>query len=62
VALARFLDSRVGKTVSVLVEKDNRGHCEHYCPVQLTDASEAGTIVKAQISHVADGKLVGTIL
>ncbi|SCA56473.1 Threonylcarbamoyladenosine tRNA methylthiotransferase MtaB [Candidatus Terasakiella magnetica] len=58
-ALDEFMAERVGKTVSVLVEKNNAGHCEHYCPVQLTDDVDAGQIVAAKIVKIQDGSLIG---
>ncbi len=60
-ALDDFYETRVGKTVRVLVEKNNAGHCEHYCPVQLTSAVEPGQIVNAKILKVQDGSLIGEI-
>ncbi|WP_419798534.1 MAG: tRNA (N(6)-L-threonylcarbamoyladenosine(37)-C(2))-methylthiotransferase MtaB [Terasakiella sp.] len=61
-ALDDFMASRLNKTVSVLVEKNNAGHCEHYCPVQLTSAAEAGQIVSAKITGIQDGSLIGEII
>jgi threonylcarbamoyladenosine tRNA methylthiotransferase MtaB len=57
-----FMTSRVGQTVNVLVEKDNGGHCEHYCPVQLTSDVETGQIVSAKIIKIQDGRLIGELI
>ena len=61
-ALARCLASQVGKRVSVLVEKDGRGHSEHYLPINLggNDAL-AGSIVAAHIVGTADSRLTGRL-
>lgn len=61
-ALDDFLEQRVGCEVSVLVEKNNAGHCEHYCPVQLTSDVEAGQIVNAKITKIQDGRLIGEVV
>ena len=58
VALTRFLESRVGSTAQVLVEKDGFGRSEHYAPVALPSGA-AGEVVAARITGVADGQLVG---
>lgn len=62
-AMAAFLQGRVGKTASVLVEKDGLGHCEHYLPVRVPPdrtgkTAEPGEIVAVRIVAVADGELV----
>jgi len=60
--LDEFLESRLGKIVSVLVEKDNHGHCEHYCPVQLTSDVVAGEIVRARVEKIQDGSLIAKVV
>jgi threonylcarbamoyladenosine tRNA methylthiotransferase MtaB len=60
-ALDEFMETRVGKKVSVLVEKNNAGHCEHYCPVQLTSDVEAGQIVSAYVEKIQDGSLIARV-
>lgn len=62
VTLDEFLESRIGKTVSVLVEKDNTGHCEHYCSVQLTSDVVAGEIASAKVERVQDGILIAKVI
>jgi len=57
-----FMESRIGKTVSVLVEKNNHGHCEHYCPVQLTSDVIAGEIVSAKVEKIQDGSLIAKVI
>lgn len=61
-ALERCLASQIGKRVSVLMEKDGRGHSEHYLPIDLggNDAL-AGSIVAAHIVGTADSRLTGRL-
>lgn len=54
-----FLASRVGKTDHVLVERQGRGHTEHFAEVRFADAPAEGTLVKARIDTVQGGHLVG---
>ena len=56
-ALERFLASRVGTTAKVLIEKEGFGRSEHYAPVALDGA--VGEVVRAEITGVEDGRLVG---
>jgi threonylcarbamoyladenosine tRNA methylthiotransferase MtaB len=56
-ALADFLATRIGRTVSVLVERDGTGFCEHYLPVRLPGSPPEGTIVRARVTAGADGVL-----
>jgi threonylcarbamoyladenosine tRNA methylthiotransferase MtaB len=61
-ALARCLASQIGKHVSVLMEKDGRGHSEHYLPIDLGEADAlAGSIVAAHIVGTADSRLTGRL-
>ncbi len=57
-ALARFLDSRVGTTAQVLVEKPGFGHSEHFAPVALAGGT-VGDIVETRITGAADRRLTG---
>ncbi len=59
--LRRFLDSRVGATARVLVEKDRSGRCEHYAPVRLDDAAVPGEVVAVQILGRTGERLDGRI-
>jgi threonylcarbamoyladenosine tRNA methylthiotransferase MtaB len=59
-SLKRHLDSRAGSTAEVLVEKDGYGLCRHYLPVELNFPTETGSIVRTQITGVADGRLLGS--
>ena len=57
-ALAATLDSHIGREVSVLMEKDERGHSEHYLPVALSGAPP-GAIVTAKITGATPTYLTG---
>ena len=56
-AMAAFLRTRLGREVSVLVEGDQAGFCEHYLPVRLTAPAAEGTIVRARVIGVDGNKL-----
>ena len=57
-ATQRFLESRVGGTARVLVEKPGFGHCEHFAPVAV-DSDTPGEIVEVHLTGTADGRLLG---
>jgi threonylcarbamoyladenosine tRNA methylthiotransferase MtaB len=65
----RWLDTLVGTTQSVLIERtDGRGHAGNYAPARLAsgapgtgNASARGDVVAMRVSHVADGMLVGEL-
>jgi threonylcarbamoyladenosine tRNA methylthiotransferase MtaB len=59
-ALAAFLDSCVGTSARVLVEKEGFGRSEHYAPVEM-EAGAPGKIVSARIIGAADGRLRGRL-
>lgn len=61
-AEARTLASLVGRTASVLVEKDDLGRTEHFAEIRLGTVLPPGSLVQAAITGVVDGKLVGTPL
>lgn len=61
-AFAQCLAGQVGKRVNVLMEKDGRGHSEHYLPIDLGDTDAlAGSIVAAHIVGTADSRLTGRL-
>jgi threonylcarbamoyladenosine tRNA methylthiotransferase MtaB len=49
-ALARHLDGEVGACRSVLVETGEMGRTEHFTPVRLNAATEAGVIVDVLVT------------
>ena len=56
---ASFLDSLIGTTATVLVERDGRGHTEQFAPVALDQPLAAGTLATARITGVGEGVLEG---
>mgnify|MGYP006169027905 CR=1 FL=1 len=62
VRLSGLLKTRIGKTASVLIEKDNMGRCEQFLQVRLNQDIETGTIVNCQISGTDKSQLDATIV
>jgi len=62
VQLSGLLKTRIGKTASVLIEKDNMGRCEQFLQVRLNQDVETGTIVNCQISGTDKSQLDATIV
>jgi len=56
---AGWLQSMVGTTQRVLVEKGDRGHAENFAPVQMARGGEVGKIVEVSVTGVQDEMLVG---
>jgi threonylcarbamoyladenosine tRNA methylthiotransferase MtaB len=54
---ARFLDTQIGQTVSVLTEADARGHTEHFAPARLDRPAPPGRIVRARVVAATAGTL-----
>ncbi len=61
-AEARMLATLVGRSASVLVEKDDLGRTEHFAEIRLGVALPPGSLVRATITGVANGALTGTPL
>ena len=61
-AEARTLASLVGREVSVLVEKDDLGRTQHFAEIRLGTPQTPGSVLRATVTGVADGKLTGTPL
>jgi threonylcarbamoyladenosine tRNA methylthiotransferase MtaB len=61
VRLSGLLKTRIGKTASVLIEKDNMGRCEQFLQVRLNQDVETGTLVNCQISGTDKSQLDATI-
>ncbi len=55
--MRRVMDERLGRTISVLVEKDRAGRCEHYLPVRLSREVTPGTITRAIVTGHDKGRL-----
>ncbi len=64
-ALAGYLAGQVGNRARVLVERDNRGHSEHFAPVRLSAPAKPGSLVAARITgataHDLEGRLEGRL-
>jgi threonylcarbamoyladenosine tRNA methylthiotransferase MtaB len=58
-AMDSFLDSRLGQSACVLVEKDGQGFCGHYLPVRVAGAPTEGRVVTVRLTHREDAVLVG---
>jgi threonylcarbamoyladenosine tRNA methylthiotransferase MtaB len=58
-ALGRFLDGRIGRTESVLVEAGGAGRTAHYAPIRLEGAHERGAIVEARVTGREGDHLLG---
>lgn len=55
--MSDFLQIQMGKTLSVLVEKDSNGLTEHYVPASILGGAEAGEIVRGRVVGLTDGTL-----
>lgn len=62
VRLSKLLKTRIGKTASVLIEKDNMGRCEQFLQVRLDQDVETGSLVNCQISGSDKSQLDATVL
>ncbi len=63
-ALAATLNTQIGREVSVLMEKDGRGHSEHYLPINIPGdlpGALPGAIVSAKVSGVTPTHLIGAL-
>ncbi len=60
-ALQGFLESRVGSTAEVLVEKDGFGRSEHYAPVVIDRGGAVGEVQAARILRAEAGQLIGEV-
>lgn len=56
-AARRFLESHIGRTVSVLTETETSGHSEHFAPVRLAGQHAPGVVIKARIAGAENGSL-----
>jgi threonylcarbamoyladenosine tRNA methylthiotransferase MtaB len=57
--LASYLASQVGKTASVVVEKDLMGRTEHFSMIELDRVIEPGSVVTATVQRADGNKLYG---
>jgi threonylcarbamoyladenosine tRNA methylthiotransferase MtaB len=60
VAEARTQERLIGRTVDVLIEKDDLGRTEHFAEIRLGTPQTPGALVRAVVTGVRNGKLVGS--
>jgi threonylcarbamoyladenosine tRNA methylthiotransferase MtaB len=56
-ATERFLQRRIGRPASILIEQTGIGRDETYAPVVVPAFHEKGAIIAATIAAARDGKL-----
>ncbi len=59
--LAAFLQSQIGKTASIIVEKPTLGRTEHFAHVELDQECEPGQVMAVKITGSNDAALTGHI-
>jgi len=59
---ARFLESRVGRTERVVVEREGVGRTGQFAPVLLEGPAQPGTVCNARVRRVEAGRLVAEAL
>ena len=59
--LATYLQSQIGTTAKIIMEKENIGRTEHFAMVTLDSAHTPGSIVEVKITSADDSKLFGKI-
>jgi len=56
-----FLQSRIGKTESVLMETETRGRTTQFAEIMLTTPVETGSLIAAQTTDVTKGRLAAKV-
>ena len=57
IALENFMRAQIGKTASVLIEKNSRGLTQHYVPARIDGEAASGEVVIGRVRDVVDGAL-----
>lgn len=57
-ALATYLDSQIGTTQTVLIERDGKGRLNSFAEIQVP-GGQAGSLIQARVTGRADGYLIG---
>jgi threonylcarbamoyladenosine tRNA methylthiotransferase MtaB len=57
----KFLKSQIGQSRMVVMERDDRGHTEHFAPVALTEKQSPGSLVRVRIDNVSHDHLIGVV-
>lgn len=60
-ALAAFLDSQIGTTQTVLIERDGKGRLNSFAEIQVP-GGQAGALIQARVTDRADGHLFGELV
>ncbi len=60
-ALAAYLDSQIGTTQTVLIERDGKGRLNSFAEIQVP-GGQAGAIIQARVTGRAHGHLLGEAL
>jgi len=60
-ALATFLDSQIGTTQTVLIERDGKGRLNSFAEIQVP-GGQAGALIQARVTGRADGYLLGELV
>jgi threonylcarbamoyladenosine tRNA methylthiotransferase MtaB len=58
-ALARFLQSQIGKDVSALIEEPGSGRSEHFAPIDAPTGLTPGSIARLRVVAAAPDRLIG---
>ena len=58
--LSKFLRNHINRTRQVVVEKEKYGHTEHFAPVVLDKAYDAGTLLTVRVTGIENNKLTAT--
>lgn len=58
--LSKFLRNHINKTRQVVVEKEKYGHTEHFAPVVLDKAYDAGALLTVRVTGIENNKLTAT--
>jgi threonylcarbamoyladenosine tRNA methylthiotransferase MtaB len=59
-ALAAYLDSQIGTTQAVLIERDGKGRLNSFAEIQVP-GGQAGALIQARVTSRADGILIGEL-
>ena len=60
-ALAAYLDSQIGTTQTVLIERDGKGRLNSFAEIQVP-GSQAGALIQARVTGRADSYLLGELV
>jgi threonylcarbamoyladenosine tRNA methylthiotransferase MtaB len=60
-ALAAYLDSQIGTTQTVLIERDGKGRLNSFAEIQVP-GGHAGALIQARVTGRSDGNLLGELV